>query len=92
MRLNAGMPVWHVSVSAWSRREERSSQPAICEREAVKLLRGAGGDREWWFFNTDVLVGHLRVGVTEAEFATLPKLQAVNDAGETGTERPRTMR
>jgi len=84
------MPVWHVSVSAWSRRGERSVQPAICEREAVKLLRGVGGDREWWTWNPDALVGHLRVGVTEAEFAVLPKLRAVNDASETGPERPRT--
>lgn len=86
------MPVWHVSVSAWSRREERSHQPAICEREAVKLLRGVGSDREWWWWNPDVLIGHLRIGVTEAEYATLPPMRAVDDAGETGPERPRSRR
>ena len=86
------MPVWHVSVSAWSRREERSAQPAICEREAVRLLRGAGSEREWWFWNPATLIGHLRVGVTEAEFAALPQMQAVDDAGETGPERERSSR
>jgi hypothetical protein len=83
------MPVWHVSVSAWSRREVRSAQPAICEREAMNCLRGVGGEREWWFFNADTLIGHLRVGVTEAENAGLPPGIAVDDAGETGPERQR---
>jgi hypothetical protein len=82
--------VWHVSVSAWSRREAKSAQPAICEREAIRCLRGAGGDREWWFWNPDALVGHLRVGVTEAEAGRLPAGIATDDAGETGPERPRT--
>lgn len=68
----------------------KSAQPVICEREAVKLLRGAGGDREWWFFNPDTLIGHLRVSVTEAEHAAMPEGVAVDDAGETGPERPRT--
>lgn len=83
------MPVWHVSVSAWSRREERSHQPAICEREAVRLLRGVGSSREWWWWNLAALVGHLRVGVTKDEFAALPLMQAIDDAGETGPERER---
>jgi hypothetical protein len=81
--------VWHVSVSAWSRRETKSDQPAICEREAIRCLRGVGGDREWWWWNPAVLVGHLRVGVTEAENSGLPPGIAVHDAGETGPERPR---
>jgi hypothetical protein len=82
--------VWHVSVSAWSRREVKSSQPVICEREAVKLLRGVGGDREWWWFNPETLIGHLRVSVTGAEHEAMPEGAAVDDAGETGPERPRT--
>jgi hypothetical protein len=83
--------VWHVSVSAWSRRtEKRVAVPDVCEREAVKLLRGAGGDREWWHWNTATLIGHLRVGLTESEYATLPPVQAIDDAGETGPERKRT--
>lgn len=89
MRLNAGLPVWHVSVSAWSG-EKRSSQPKLCEREAVRLLRGVGGDREWWFWNADVMVGHLRVSVTEAEHGEMPCGVAQNDAGESGPERKRT--
>ena len=85
------MPVWHVSVSAWSRRtEQRQDVPQVCEREAVKLLRGAGSDREWWWWNQEALIGHLRVGVDGAESAALPPMQAIDDAGETGPERTRT--
>lgn len=85
------MPVWHVSVSAWSRRtEQRQDVPQIAEREAIKLLRGVGGDREWWLWPGS-LVGHLRVALTEAEAATLPPwCGPVDDAGESGPERPRT--
>jgi len=55
----------------------------------MNCLRGVGGEREWWFFNADTLIGHLRVGVTEAENAGLPPGIAVDDAGETGPERQR---
>lgn len=82
--------MWHVSVSAWSRCEVRSAQPAICEREAVKLLRGVGGEREWWWWHPEALIGHLRVAVTRAEHEAMPEGLAVDDAGETGPERPRT--
>jgi hypothetical protein len=82
--------VWHVSVSAWSRRETRVDAPAICEKEAIRLLAGAGGDSEWWHWNADSLIGHLRVGVTGAEYGSMPPGQAVDDAGESGPERPRT--
>lgn len=81
--------MWHVSVSAWSG-AARSSQPKLCERETVKLLRGVGGEREWWFYNTAALIGHLRVNVTEAEHAAMPYGAAEHDAGETGPERTRT--
>jgi hypothetical protein len=85
------MPVWHVSVSAWSRRtEKRVSVPQVCEREAVRLLRGVGGENEWWMWNAGALIGHLRVGVTEDEFEHLEPFQAVDDAGETGPRRSRT--
>jgi hypothetical protein len=84
------MPVWHVSVSAWARRGERTNSPVLCEREAIRLLRGVGGDREWWTYNSDALVGHLRVGVTGAENDALPEGRAVADAGPSGPERART--
>ena len=86
------MPVWHVSVSAWSRRTEtRVSVPDVCEREAVRLLRGVGGDREWWIWNQAGLIGHLRVGVTAGEFAVMPEPPGgvLDDAGESGPERKR---
>lgn len=56
----------------------------------MRLLRGVGGGREWWIWNTAALVGHLRVGVTEAELDSMPPGLAVNDAGESGPERART--
>lgn len=83
--------MWHVSVSAWSRRtEKRQDVPRVCERDAIRLLAGAGSGREWWWWNPDALIGHLRIGVTEAEYAKLPDMRAVDDAGETGPERKRS--
>lgn len=83
------MPVWHLSVSARSARTgEFVSVPALIEREAVKALRGVGGDREWWI--EERRVGHLRVAVTPEEAAALPCGVAEHDAGDSGPERPRT--
>lgn len=84
------MPVWHLSVSVWSRRGEQVSVPEVAEKEAVKCLRGVGGDREWWVWNEDMKVGHLRVAVTPEEYDRIPPGCAVHDAGETGPERTRT--
>jgi hypothetical protein len=62
------------------------------EAEAVRCLRGVGGEREWWFLNDagPVPVGHLRVGLTAEETAGLAPGTAEHDAGESGPERPRT--
>jgi hypothetical protein len=92
MRLNDGMPVWHLSVSAWSRRLQPVSVPELTEKEAVRCLTGVGGDREWWIYNEEAKVGHLRVAVTSTENAVLPCGVAEHDAGESGPERPRTRR
>lgn len=62
----------------------------LLEAAAVSELAGVGGDREWWFWNFAARVGHLRVGLTDDEAATLPCGIAVVDAGEAGSERPRT--
>lgn len=56
----------------------------------MKLLTGVGGDAEYWFWNPAVLVGHLRVPVTAAEYARVPPGCVVADAGESGPRRPRT--
>ena len=90
MRLNNGMPVWHVSVSAWRRGRPAMIPSHLLEQHAVDLLRGVGGDREWWIFNTRARVGHLRVAITPDENAALPPGCAIHDAGESGPERPRT--
>jgi len=84
--------VWHVSVSVWSRRSQQLDSPDLAERAAVRALRGVGGLSEWWWWNPQARVGHLRVPVTDAEFAAIPPGMAVDDAGETGPQRPRSTR
>lgn len=84
------MPVWHVSISLWTPAGQRMAAPGRLERAAVALLRGVGGDREWWLWNRTARVGHLRVAVTEDEYARVPPGCVVADAGETGPERKRT--
>jgi hypothetical protein len=56
----------------------------------VKLLRGVGGDREWWLWNAATLIGHLRVALTADENAQVPLGCVVADAGPSGPERART--
>lgn len=90
--------MWHVSVSAWSGASGQRPTTAVqlVEREAVRLLRGVGGNREWWIHNGSatsaggIAVGHLRVPLTAAETAALPAGCALHDAGESGPERART--
>jgi hypothetical protein len=100
MRLNDGMPVWHVSVSVWKPtpglRDPRHgnlrqvSVPNLAEKEAIRELRGVGGDREWWIWNDHARVGHLRLPVTAQEYSEIPCGIAVHDAGPTGIERSRS--
>lgn len=59
------------------------------EREAVKALRGVGGDREWWIFS-ERRIGHLRVPVTQDERRLVPVGVVVAAAGKSGPERKRT--
>jgi hypothetical protein len=85
--------VWHLSVSVWSGapgHERQILAPDLAEKEAVRWLRGVGNDREWWTWNDQALVGHLRVGVTDEEHGSMPCGIAEHDAGETGPERART--
>lgn len=97
MRLNEGLPVWHASVSLQAKKGRGRGwlhDPAAAERYAVEACRGVGNDREWWYHNTQAegggAVGHLRVGVSEAEQLQLPCGVPVHDAGESGPERKRT--
>lgn len=91
------MPVWHVSVSIQHVGEHDGAtgfyvlDPDRCERIAVELLVGVGGDVEWWCegeFNRAVC--HLRVPITPAENLILPPGCTTHDAGKTGPMRPRT--
>jgi hypothetical protein len=90
MRLNDGLPVWHASITVWDRNNRLASAPKLAEAEAVRILRGVGGDREWWIWNDQAKVGHLRVAVTPAEYERIPPGCAIHDAGESGPQRPRT--
>lgn len=84
------MPVWHVSISVWAPDgRAKRNEPRIAEREAIADLRGVGGPSEWWYWSP-ARVGHLRVPVTDAEFALVAPGQVVADAGETGPERRRS--
>jgi len=98
MRLNDGMPVWHVSVSIQHVPNHDGGTGyflADAERAlaiAVELLRGVGGDTEWWTdgeYNTAVY--HLRVPITPGEYLATPPGVVTSDAGKTGPMRPRTM-
>ena len=83
------MPVWHTSVSVWDKHGRQVSVPELAEKEAVRTLMGVGGDREWWIWNEDAKVGHLRVAVTVEENEMLPPGMAEHDAGNSGPERGR---
>lgn len=83
------MPVWHVSISAWSPTGRQLDQPGPAELEAVHLLRGVGGDREWWLWSP-ARIGHLRVALTPAEAKRVPPGCVIADAGDSGPERERT--
>jgi hypothetical protein len=98
MRLNNGMPVWHVSVTVWTPdRRTRLNKPLQAEAEAIRLLRGVGDpEREWWVWDLGLVagrmgrwVGHLRVPVTPQEYDRVPPGCASHDAGESGPLRKR---
>lgn len=82
--------MWHVSTSARDRQQRIVAAPNLLETIAVRLLAGVGGDHEWWHWNPDARIGHLRVPVTPAETAQIPPGCALHDAGESGPQRPRT--
>jgi hypothetical protein len=83
--------VWHVSVTLWSRGNVQVNQPGLAEAAALRELAGVGSvEREWWWWNPVRYAGHLRVPLTPAEYEQVPPGVAVDDAGETGPERPRT--
>lgn len=82
--------MWHASVSVQHRKRGPIDDEGTCERAAVDALRGVGGASEWWYWNTTVRVGHLRVPVTASEDALIPPGMAIDDAGESGPRRTRT--
>lgn len=95
MRLNDGLPVWHASVSVWSPDgKQMRDLSAIAEREGIKLVDGVGNDSEWWIWPGS-LIGHLRVGVTVAEYESMDLSSCgpvVADAGPSGPLRTRSAR
>ena len=92
MRLNNGLPVWHASVSLVTPARLPIGSAGRIERAAINLLRGVGGDTEWWLWNPTHRIGHLRVAVTDAEHEQVPPGCALYDAGPAGQRRRRTRR
>ena len=83
--------MWHVSISLQNR-DGFITDPDRCEHAAVELLRGVGGDHEWWLPSgeSNPHVAHLRVPTTLAEQVLIPAGLVTMDAGSTGVQRPRT--
>lgn len=92
------MPVWHVSVSLQHAPDHDGGtgyfvmDPRRCEAIAVELLRGVGGNHEWWLPEGESApwVAHLRVPTTPSEQRQIPAGLVTMDAGLTGPRRPRT--
>ena len=82
--------MWHVSISG------PGIQDGPAYREAHLILDGVGNETEWWMVNRrsqfGVVVAHLRLGVTAEEYAKMPKLCALADAGNAGTAGKRGLR
>jgi len=83
--------VWHVSTSL-QRTGDFLIAPERCERIAIDLLAGVGGDIEWWLpaGEGNLAVTHLRVPTTPAEQLLIPPGLVTMDAGLTGPMRPRS--
>ncbi len=83
--------MWHASLSVWAKDgSRRLNLPSVAEREGVRLLAGVGGVAEWWIW-TPARIGHLRVGLTAAEFSQVSPACVIADAGDSGPQRPRTV-
>ena len=61
-------PVWHLSVSLQQPGVSMVDGEVFCHMVARKMLEEVGRpERELWWWNTDALVGHLRVHLTNGE-------------------------
>lgn len=91
MRLNRGMPVWHVSVSVGCNRGVVPVVSPVIVRAlheyAAHLLDGVGSDAGTWWLWSKRSIGHLRVPTTEAEQGITGPGMPFADAGEVGTWR-----
>jgi hypothetical protein len=78
--------VWHSSVSITDpTRTRRVRSAGVAERAAVAALAGVGNEREWWRWNTESGVGHLRVGGDRGRSG---RAGAVASGGRRGGDRP----
>jgi hypothetical protein len=87
------MPVWHASVSIRNQQGnpvQMSTHLKCIKRAGIAACAGVGNYREWWVYNKQLGIGHLRVGVTLEEYGQLGHYVAIADAGPAGPERPRT--
>lgn len=83
--------MWHVSASIQRPGVGYIIDPAICEAESIALLRGVGGDHEWWLpaGESNPAVTHLRIPTTTWEQTYIPPGLVTMDAGTTGPRRQR---
>lgn len=84
--------MWHVSISLQTAGAFLLGMEEMRERLAIDLLRGVGGDHEWWLEQGEQNrgVSHLRVPTTLTEQVLIPAGLVTMDAGSTGPLRPRT--
>lgn len=84
--------MWHVSASI-QHAGQFVLDPDHLEQLSIDLLRGVGGDHEWWNSagDSNPAVTHLRVPTTIDEQRLIPPGLVTMDAGNEGTLRPRTI-
>ena len=90
MRLNRGMPVWHVSLSVQGGSGPlpmSSKGQRTVKAYAAVLLDEVGSDAGHWWLWSPRNIGHLRIPTTTTEQAITGPGMPFADAGETGTYR-----
>lgn len=76
-------PLWHVSVSVWSKLGVKVNDPAAALAAAEALLHGVGSeDSLWYWHDVPVLIGHLRSHLTTGEAQHVPDHQAGSEDHE----------
>jgi len=92
MRLNRGMPVWHVSLSVQGGSGPlpmSSKGQRTVKAYAAVLLAEVGSDAGHWWLWSPRNIGHLRIPTTTAEDIITPARPSVDAGGASTTHRRR---